>query len=60
MLKLGILFANSTASVKAPPFAIMVEEVTIPFECVSAIARFTPEVNPKSSAFTMSRRKQSV
>jgi hypothetical protein len=32
----------------------------MPWVCASTMARFTPEVNPKSSALTMSRRKQPV
>ena len=58
--ELRILFANSSASVKACPLAISVEEVTMPRECASTMARFTPGVKPKSSALTMSRRKQPV
>lgn len=60
MLSRGTLLANSTASPNAAPLAINVEEVTTPLVWASTMARFTPEVNPKSSALMMSRRKQAV
>ena len=40
----------------AGPFAINVEEVTTPRVWASTMARFTPDVYPKSSALTISRR----
>ena len=60
MLSCGFRLASCTASAKVAPLAIIVEEVTIPRECASTMARLTPEVNPKSSALTMSRRKKPV
>jgi hypothetical protein len=50
----GLSFASRTASSNAALFAISVAEVTIPRRCASMIARLTPGVRPKSSAFTMS------
>ena len=44
------------ASSLAAPRAISVALETTPFSCSSAMARFTPRVSPKSSAFTISRR----
>jgi hypothetical protein len=60
MLSRGMVFASSTASAKAAPVAISVEDVTTPRVCASKIARFTPEVYPKSSALMISRRTQAV
>ena len=55
-LQLGSACASSTASSNASEFAISVVEVTMPRSRASTIARFTPEVKPKSSALMMSRR----
>jgi hypothetical protein len=54
-LNLGIRPAISTASSKQAPVAISVAEVTMPRWWQAAIARLTPRVNPKSSAFTINR-----
>jgi len=59
-LKAEEAFAICVASPKAGPFAMSVDEVTMPSVCASTMARFTPGVNPKSSALTISRRKQPV
>jgi hypothetical protein len=59
-LKPGEAFANCAASLNARPFAMSVDDVTMPRVCVSTMARFTPGVNPKSSALMMSRRKLPV
>lgn len=59
-LRPGKAFAICTASSNARLFAISVDDVTMPRVCAWTMARFTPEVNPKSSALMMSRRKQSV
>jgi hypothetical protein len=56
ILRFGACAARHTASSKARPPAIRVEEVTIPWVCASMMARFTPVVKPKSSALTMSLR----
>jgi hypothetical protein len=47
-------------SQNAGPLAINVAEVTIPFVCAFMMARFTPDVNPKSSALTTRRRTPAV
>jgi hypothetical protein len=60
MLKFGVRVDSSVASANALPFAISVEEVTTPCVWASTMARFTPEVNPKSSAFTIRRRTLQV
>ena len=56
--RLGNARAASTASPNAgsPAFAISVADVTTPSRCASTIARFTPPVRPKSSAFTINCR----
>ena len=60
MLNRGAVFDSSTASANAVPFAIRVEDVTTPRVCASMMARFTPEVKPKSSALTINRRTRPV
>ena len=53
-------WASATASSKACPLAINVADVTIPPSCASTMARFTPEVRPKSSALMIRRRTAPV
>jgi hypothetical protein len=52
----GAWEAMVMASSTARSFAMIVDEVTMPARCASAMARFTPEVIPKSSALMMRRR----
>ena len=56
VLRLGCALARSIAASVAFALAMSVAEVTMPDRLPSMIARFTPEVRPKSSAFTMRRR----
>ena len=59
-LRFGTCVASSLTSRNALPFAINVADVTTPFVCALTMPRFTPGVNPKSSALTMRRRTQPV
>src|SRR5438105_1699769 len=52
-LSCGWDLAKATASSNAEELAIRVVEVTTPARLASTMARFTPEVSPKSSALTM-------
>src|SRR5262249_10314840 len=58
VLSCGVVVAKVTASENAGPLAIMVAEVISPHQLDVAIARFTPEVSPKSSALMMRRRTE--
>ena len=51
----GEFVASEAASVVASAKAIRVAEVRVPSRFSSRMARLTPAVRPKSSAFTMSR-----
>ncbi len=60
ILSFGNCFARSLTSQNAGPLAIKVADVTIPSVCALTMARFTPDVNPKSSALTRRRRTRPV
>src|SRR5262249_5810326 len=51
----GEFLQSATASSKARELAISVADVTTPSRFARSMARFTPEVSPKSSALMMSR-----
>src|SRR5260221_604011 len=58
VFRLGCVLARSAASLKARALAMIVAEVSPPELLASEMARFTPEVRPKSSALMMRRRTE--